>query len=364
MRRFACCVGNRLSFLVAVIVQVCFLHQHNYYGVQAHEHHHDEHGGHCGTPMPSLSEELISKLRLDGLREVTDGSFSDRRRLQHASCHELCDQCIEVEVYLHLVGTNLGFGPVIPHPQSAYDKAKKNVTSVTVKDFLTKENVMDIFDKNMDVVNRAFTGTPFRFKFVQNETTLSINPFWSSAAMNYREEISKAVGVPDLRRLNVYVAKGLRPTRGLQMGEILGTATLPGSQEVGKGDGVYVRYDVLTGGGREDNDLGYTLVHEVGHWLGLLHTFQTFVSRTPCDKLEDGLGDFVDDTPMQNGPSSLMIRDCKQYLGNARPLPDTCPNLPGRDAFFNYLNYLGNEECLAEEGSFTCGQKERMHRLW
>lgn len=95
----------------------------------------------------------------------------------------------------------------------------------------------------------------------------------------------------------------------------------------------------------------------------MLHTFQTFVSKKPCDPLEIGLNDFVSDTPIQNGPSSKMIQDCKRFLGGWT-LPDTCPNLPGNDALFNFLNYLGNEECLAEEGSFTCGQIERMHRLW
>eukprot|EP00977_Amphora_coffeiformis_P009521 scaffold2193_cov171-Amphora_coffeaeformis.AAC.27 len=74
--------------------------------------------------------------------------------------------------------------------------------------------------------------------------------------------------------------------------------------------------------------------------------------------------DFVEDTPIQNGPSSLLIDDCRLYLDGAQSLPDSCPNLPGKDALFNFLNYAGNDECLHKEGSFTCGQRMRMWKHW
>lgn len=84
----------------------------------------------------------------------------------------------------------------------------------------------------------------------------------------------------------------------------------------------------------------------------------------PCDAGEEGYNDFVDDTPIHNGPSSRIVDDCRDYLGGASKMPDSCPNLPGRDPLFNFLNYAGYEECLAQEGSFTCGQIERMYKHW
>lgn len=75
----------------------------------------------------------------------------------------------------------------------------------------------------------------------------------------------------------------------------------------------------------------YTHPLYIHSWLGLLHTFQKLVSDIPCDADEEGYGDFVDDTPFQDGPSSSGRESCIRFLGGTRPLPDTCPDLPGVD---------------------------------
>lgn len=72
--------------------------------------------------------------------------------------------------------------------------------------------------------------------------------------------------------------------------------------------------------------------------------------------------DFVDDTPTMR-ESTQDYGFCTDYLG---PLPDadTCPSLPGTDPVFNYMNYVDDEQCFRNEGSFTCGQIERMYLHW
>ncbi|KAJ3525204.1 hypothetical protein NM208_g11739 [Fusarium decemcellulare] len=68
--------------------------------------------------------------------------------------------------------------------------------------------------------------------------------------------------------------------------------------------------------------MGEISVHEVGHWLGLLHTF----TGESCT----GDGDFIDDTPAE-----------KSYIFMACPVgKDTCPDEPGLDPIDNFSEYL------------------------
>ncbi len=80
------------------------------------------------------------------------------------------------------------------------------------------------------------------------------------------------------------------------------------------------------GGSATPFDRGDTLVHEVGHYLGLLHTFEGRCSEQ---------GDLISDTPAERRAAS----GC--------PLSrDTCPS-PGTDPVRNFMDY-SDDDCVEE----------------
>jgi hypothetical protein len=106
-------------------------------------------------------------------------------------------------------------------------------------------------------------------------------------------------------------------------------------------DGVWLKYNAF---GRIGNveppyNLGRTAIHEVGHWLGLKHTWG---DEPNC--IED---DLVVDTPLQADSSA----GCLTF-----PYLDTCSNVYPGIMFMNYMDY-SNDNCLS---IFTYGQSVRM----
>ena len=190
----------------------------------------------------------------------------------------------------------------------------------------------------ISVLNDSFDGgsvgaADTRFSFQLVDTTYSDESTWFNAGpgSSAEAEMKFALHEGNADDLNLYSNSGAG---------YLGWATFPTSYAGNTtGDGVVVDYNSLPGGKYDDAySLGDTATHEVGHWLGLYHTFQGGCSRD---------GDFVDDTPAERSPAF----GCPKGR-------DSCRNRknPGDDPIFNFMDYT-DDSCMFE---FTPDQATRM----
>ena len=141
-------------------------------------------------------------------------------------------------------------------------------------------------DNQMKVLGEGFADTGFSFNLVK--TNFVNNRSWLTVSRGSTEQQMKtSLAVNPATTFNVYIAN--------LGGGLLGWATFPEMfPEGSKQHGVVVRGASLPGGTAAPYNLGDTLTHEAGHYLGLYHTFQGGCS---------GVGDRVDDTPAESSPA-------------------------------------------------------------
>jgi len=184
------------------------------------------------------------------------------------------------------------------------------------------------------VLNETYGGTEHElaartgFTFVLRSVDTYADKSWFKGSGVSKMRSSTRVGGADA--LNIW-------TVGF---DLLGVASFPWDYaKKPDQDGILVSYSTLPGGSETNYDQGKTATHEVGHWLGLYHTFSEGCSEP---------GDRVDDTPFQ---AAANFR-CPEGA-------DTCVS-PGLDPIHNYMNYT-YDACMDQ---FTPGQSARMVDSW
>jgi hypothetical protein len=238
--------------------------------------------------------------------------------------------------------------PVYFHVITAADTTTGNLTDAQIQ-------------AQIDVLNRGFSGQDKLANGTTPNGTAAVSPFRFVLRGIDRTADDRWFTYQEVDRMKQALRRGNAGTLNVYSMNagvvgLLGIATFPytynqvsASGQVSNAvlDGVIIAYDSLPGF-PGPYGLGKTLVHEVGHWVGLYHTFQG-----SCTKAND----FVDDTPAQ----------AYSFYGNWLPgtvpgrIPDTCTGryYSGKDPVENYMDYTDDSGYYR----FTPGQVTRMSTL-
>ena len=272
------------------------------------------HPGQCGTPHPMSAELTAVQDSLDQFMAARGGGGSGTTRPAGS---------VTVNVYVHVITNSSGQGAP---------------TSTQINNQISVMNTAYAGGDNgrapgQGASAQATAATPFHFVLVGTDTTA--NNAWytmtpGSAAEQQAKTALRRGGAADLNMYFANIGQGL-----------LGWATFPSDYNRSPNmDGVVILTASLPGGSATNYNLGDTATHEVGHWLGLYHTFQG-----GCTKSNDG----VSDTPAEKSA----------FFGVPPPYPDSCTRLAGRDPVENFMDYTDDIGMF----QFTAGQSSRMDSL-
>jgi pregnancy-associated plasma protein-A len=251
-----------------------------------------ESGRRCGTVQPDaeamreIDAEVDAFIRARGVgAEATGGT---------------------INVYFHVINNGSG-------------SANGNISDAQIAD-------------QIEVLNDAYAAEGWSFNLVGVDRTTNATWYTLGPGTSAERSAKRALRQGTADDLNLYSAN---PGGGL-----LGWATFPSDYSRNpKMDGVVILYSSLPGGSAAPYNLGDTATHEVGHWMGLYHTFQGGCSNT---------GDQVADTARERSAAfgcPLGRNSCRQA---------------GNDPITNFMDYT-DDACMFE---FTAGQDARMDQFF
>ena len=253
----------------------------------------------CGTRQPS---ELESLLREEHFLNIKSSLNKGR---PGGGGGGTATFPVTVNVYVHVIRSATGAGDVTD----------------------TKIN------NQLSVLNNAYAGDGFNFTLVATDRTNNDTWYTAGPSTTAESQMKSALRQGTADDLNVYFNN--------MGGGLLGWATFPSSYGSNPlDDGVVILATSVPGGTASPYNEGDTATHEIGHWLGLYHTFQGGCAKS---------GDYVTDTPSEKSAAF----GCP--VGR-----DSCTTLAGADPIYNFMDYT-DDSCMNQ---FTSGQSVRMQDQW
>lgn len=190
----------------------------------------------------------------------------------------------------------------------------------------------------ISVLNSAYAGTGWSFNLVSTDRTTNAS-WYTCSGGSCESQMKSALRQGTADDLNIYSNN--------MGGGLLGWATFPSDyNRAPLMDGVVILYSSLPGGSAAPYNLGDTATHEVGHWMGLYHTFQGGCARNATSG-----GDLVSDTPAERSPAFGCPIGRDSCTGN---------RFPGLDPITNFMDYT-DDSCMDR---FSAGQDTRMDTLF